>query len=284
MKAQFEKIPKLQNTSVHAFVYEGDTFDAPWHFHPEFELTFIEKGEGIRYVANSVEPFIPGDMVLLGRNLPHCWKERLVSETGVKSLVFQWDDSLLGENWIEKKEFYNIKELLIKSARGIKFSPLLSSKFHSDLNRIIGLPPFEKLMAFVEVLQKLALTTEYQLLGNEHYISDLNTKTNARIDKVYNYIHTHYSKKIMLQDVAHLVSMGEEAFCRFFKKSLNKSLFAFINEYRVTMVCKQLIESNKQVKQIAYNCGFESLPFFYKQFQKYKGCSPLAFRKVYRKI
>ncbi|WP_067146514.1 AraC family transcriptional regulator [Pseudotamlana agarivorans] len=284
MKAQFEKIPKIQNTSVHAFVYDGATFTAPWHFHPEFELTFIEKGEGIRYVANSVEPFTPGDMVLLGSNLPHCWKEDLVDDNGVKSLVFQWDDHLLGENWIEKKEFYNIKELLIRSARGIKFSPMLSPKFHSDLNRIINLPPFEKLMAFVGVLQKLALTTDYHFLGNEHFASDLNTKTNARIDKVYNYIHNHYSNKIVLHDVANLVSMGEEAFCRFFKKSLNKSLFAFINEYRVTMVCKQLIETNKQVKQIAYNCGFESLPFFYKQFQKYKGCSPLSFRKHYRKL
>ncbi|WP_089379777.1 helix-turn-helix domain-containing protein [Lutibacter agarilyticus] len=62
---------------------------------------------------------------------------------------------------------------------------------------------------------------------------------------------------------------------------MNKSFFTFVNEYRINLACKYLIETNKQVSQIAYDCGYESLPFFYRQFQKFMGCSPLVFKKMY---
>ena len=78
--------------------------------------------------------------------------------------------------------------------------------------------------------------------------------------------------------------MRDETFCRFFKKSLNKSFFTFVNEYRINLSCKELIETNKQVSQIAYECGNESLPFFYRQFQKLMSCSPLVFKKMYLRL
>ncbi|WP_066218893.1 AraC family transcriptional regulator [Formosa haliotis] len=281
MKAQFEKVSTPIHSSFKAFVYEDVNFNAPWHFHPEFELTFIEKGEGIRYVANSVQKFDAGDFVLFGSNLPHCWKNTLNSGSRVKSLVFQWDENLLGADWIYKDEFYHIKNLLAKSVRGIKFSSQVGETYYNELVSILNKPAFDKLMSFVQLLNELALIDDYELLSSEYFSSSLNIKANARIDKVYEYIHAHYDKKIILNDVASLVSMGDEAFCRFFKKSLNKSLFTFVNEYRINIVCKQLIETNKQVGQIAYECGFESLPYFYKQFQKFMNCSPLQFRKNY---
>ncbi|MBU2950851.1 AraC family transcriptional regulator [Tamlana agarivorans] len=281
MKAQFEKISAPIHSSFKAFVYEGARFSAPWHFHPEFELAYIEKGEGIRYVANSVQKFNAGDLVLLGSNLPHCWKNSLDVTSGVKSLVFQWDEHVLGENWINKSEFAPIKTLLAQSTRGLKFSDEIGLKYADVLKDIIKKPAFEKLIGFIQLLNKLALIDDCELLSSEHFSSSLNIKANARIDKIYNHIHSNFNKKIMLHEVASLVSMGDEAFCRFFKKTLNKSLFTFINEYRINVATKQLIETNKQVSQIAYECGFESLPYFYKQFQKFMSCSPLQFRKKY---
>ena len=56
MKAQFEKIISNQS-ALYAFVYEDVEFDAPWHFHPEYELTYIVKGKGMRYVGNNIQKF-----------------------------------------------------------------------------------------------------------------------------------------------------------------------------------------------------------------------------------
>ncbi|WP_157208968.1 AraC family transcriptional regulator [Mariniflexile maritimum] len=283
MKAQFEKVPYAKDASFNAFFYENENFAAPWHFHPEFELTYIEKGKGIRYVANSVQKFEESDFVILGANLPHCWKNTANETNHVKSIVFQWDDTVLGNDWLEKEEFKPIKGLLRKASRGIKFSSETAQEMYPELLNIMKATSFQKLMGFIAVLNKLALREDIEFLSSENFTSSLNLKANDRIDKVYHYVHTHFDKKIALSDVSSLVAMGDEAFCRFFKKSLNKSFFTFVNEYRINVACKLLIETSKPVNQIAYDCGYESLPFFYRQFQKFVACSPLKFRSKHSK-
>lgn len=281
MKAQFEKIITSIDSSFHAFLYENDNFDAHWHFHPEYELTYIVKGKGMRYVGNSVQKFEEGDFVLLGSNLPHCWKNTDHKKGNVKSIVFQWNDALLGENWLQKSEFKPIRKLLQNASKGIKFEKKFAEKKLSIISGILEKPPFEKLLCFVNLLGDLSIEPSVEYFTTADFSPNLNRKANNRIDKVYDFVRENYDKKIKLEDVSSIVSMGEEAFCRFFKKSLNKSFFTFVNEYRINLVCKSLIETNKSVSQIAYECGYESLPFFYRQFQKFMDCSPLVFKKMY---
>ena len=284
MKAQFEKITTKIDASFNAFIYENEHFDAPWHFHPEYELTYIEKGKGIRYVANSVEQFEEGDFILLGSNLPHCWKNTTNHDGHVKSLVIQWDHSLLGDGWTQKKEFQDIKNLFIRASRGIKFNIKDSQFYSKNLIEIMNDSSFSKLVNFIILLNDLALIDDFEMLSSENFSSSLNLKANKRIDNVYEYVRNNFDKKITLKDVSTLVAMGDEAFCRFFKKSMSKSFFTFVNEYRIHVACKFLIETNKQVNQIAYDCGYESLPFFYRQFQKFMHCSPLVFKKKYNML
>ena len=281
MKAQYEKITGSGESSFNAFVYENENFDAPWHFHAEYELTYIEKGEGIRYVGNSVEKFEAGDLVLLGSNLPHCWKNSPQNTNMVRSLVFQWDGNLLGKDWLLKNEFKKIWAILNTASEGIKFNEKYAIGIVEKLKEIMDAPPFAKLIGFLQVLEELGKTKEFETLTTPGFLPNLNRKTNKRIDKIYDFVQNNYDKKIKLADVSSLVSMGDEAFCRFFKKAFSKSFFTFINEYRINLACKMLIETNMQISQIAYTCGYESLPFFYRQFKKFMGCSPLVYQKKY---
>lgn len=284
MIAQFEKITSPIQSAFKAFVYENDNFDAAWHFHPEYELTYIVKGKGIRYVGNSIQKFEEGDLVLIGSNLPHCWKNTDRYEGSVKSLVFQWDKDLLGTGWLDKNEFHNIKALHKLASKGVLFSKSYSDTIIGKLHEIMSGSPLDKLMGFVYLLEEISQEKEVEILTSVGFSPNLNLKANHRIDKVYDYVQENYHKKIKLENVSNLVSMGNESFCRFFKKSLNKSFFTFINEYRINLACKMIIETNKQVNQIAYECGYESLPFFYRQFQKFMNCSPLEFKKMYANI
>ncbi|WP_298368346.1 AraC family transcriptional regulator [uncultured Lutibacter sp.] len=284
MKAHFEKVASSSDSSFNAFIYEDKNFDAPWHFHPEYELTYIVKGEGIRYVGNNVEKFEAGDFVLIGSNLPHCWKDSVQNNGMVKSIVFQWSDDILGDNWIQKNEFRHIRSLLKNAANGVLFNPTFSKNIEVKLKTIVTKNPLEKLLSFIQLLEYLSGLKDYKTLTSTDFTPSLNLKANNRIDRVYDFVQENYAKKIKLKEVSDLVSMGDEAFCRFFKKSLNKSFFTYVNEYRINLACKALIETNKQVSQIAYDCGYESLPFFYRQFQKFMDCSPLVFKKMYLKV
>ncbi|WP_341220716.1 AraC family transcriptional regulator [Polaribacter atrinae] len=285
MKAKFEKIPQSQESSFHAFIYENTHFNAPLHFHPEYELTYIIKGKGIRYVGNSIQNFEEGDFVLLGKKVPHCWKDSdTENNKTVKSIVIQFNETFLGNGWQDKSEFRNIKNLLSSSLKGIKFKKKTSKLFSKKISNLLQKTSLEKLIYFIQLLEDLSKVNKKEFLISEGFTPLLNSKTNNRVDKIYNYVHENYHKKITLKETAFLIGLSEEAFCRFFKKSLQKSFFTYINEYRINVACKQLIESKKTVSEIAFNCGYDSLPFFYRQFKKFKKRTPLNFRKVYSEL
>lgn len=282
MKAQLEKIISPAHGSFKVFRYKDERFDAPWHFHPEYELTYIVKSNGIRFVGDSVMEFEKGDLVLLGSNLPHCWKNMETQNEQAESVVVQWKNDLLGNGWLDASEFLPIKKVLMSAARGIKFDSSSNEKAMLLLNKMPELPPFEKVIALLTILNFLAASKNYELLSAPNFSPKLNQKTSNNIDRIQGYVAKNYRSRITLKDVSSLVAMTEETFCRFFKKSFNKSFFTFLNEYKVKLACKLLIESNKQVSEIAFECGYESLPFFYRQFKKFMGCSPLVYQKKYK--
>lgn len=143
-------------------------------------------------------------------------------------------------------------------------------------------PPFRKMLRLLEVLDALAGSDGGRLLCEEGISYSLNLEANERINTVCNYIRQHYDKKITLASVAGLVHMKEESFSRFFSRIMQKPFFAFLNEYRVAMACKLLTETDMQVARIGFACGYESLPFFYRQFTRYCRMPPQAYRKRFR--
>lgn len=284
MKAQLEKISSPPQSSFKVFQYAKEEFDAPWHFHPEFELTYIVRSGGIRYVGDSVMEFEEGDLVLVGKNLPHCWKNTENSEGLSESIVMQWSEDVIGEDWLNRPEFSDIQELLRLSARGIQFKRKTAKKVLPLLKSMISMEPFDKILSLLQVLKVLATSKGKNYLSVSAFTSNLSSKSNERINKVHNFVKENYHRPIKLSEVANLVSMGEEPFCRFFKKTFNKSFFFFLNEYKINLACKYLIESDKRVSEVAFLSGYESLPFFYKQFKKLMGCSPLVYQKKYKRL
>ena len=71
MKIVFEKILPAAGSSFAILDKRAPTFDGRFHFHPEIEITLIETSSGRRVVGDSIESFAPGDLVLIGENLPH---------------------------------------------------------------------------------------------------------------------------------------------------------------------------------------------------------------------
>lgn len=284
MKALYEKIIPLGSSSFKAYSYEMEEFDNPWHYHPEYELTYILSSQGVRYTGNSFENFKENDFVLLGPNLPHCWKNTGTQTHKAGAIVIHWNTDLLGKEWVEKREFQTIRKLLQSSEQGLKFDADFAMALKGKLERLLTLSSFDKLMSLLEILNELSLTQKTKMLCDRNFQNQLNLDDHERVNMIYHYVRTNYTQRFTLKDIANEVHMGRESFSRFFSKIMNKPFFSFLNEYRVNAACELLIESDRQVTQICYACGFESLPFFYRQFKKYKGNSPHQYRTAYRKI
>ena len=276
MKAVLEKISNPQASVITAFNYVEDHFSAPWHYHPEYELTCILESEGIRYVGNHISEYQPLDLVLLGTNLPHRWKKSEESTGKASSLVIQWKPAVLPKI----VDLQAIQQLLTRANRGLFFRREVVEEILPRMKAIV-LSEGNRYLQLLNLLHMLSEIDEYEFLSGESFSPDLSEKTSDRLDKVQQYVEDHYTEKISLAQVADLVNMTESSFSRFFSRVMQKPFFSFLNEYRINRASKLLIESEQGIAEIGFSCGYESLPFFYKQFKKIKGYSPRAFRKSY---
>jgi AraC-like DNA-binding protein len=284
MKAIYEKITQPSGGSFRFYTYTKKEFDTPWHYHPEYELTYILASSGVRYVGDHFENFEANDLVLLGPSVPHCWKNTGKQIDKASAIVIHWEEHLLGSGWQQKFEFENIARLFQLARQGIKFSRDISLSMKPRLAELQELEPFERLIGLMKILNELAATKKRELLCSDGFHEKLNLKDYKRINAIYNFVRTNYDKKITLEKTSSVVHMTSESFSRFFSKIMSKPFFTFLNEYRINMASKMLIESDFQVAEVCYNCGFESLPFFYRQFKKFKGSSPFQYRKAYQTL
>jgi AraC-like DNA-binding protein len=283
MKARYHDIRTSPGSSFRVSLFEDKEFPAAWHFHKEYELTYIIKSTGIRYVGNNMDTFDNNDLVMVGANLPHCWKTIGKQTEDVKCIVIQWHEDLLN-NWLDNEEVKYIKDLLKRSQRGIKFHKPFANDIKDMLLKMVELQSFDRLILFLQVLQKLAITNEFELLAGSSFSNSLSSKESERINLIYNYLKENHLDKITLSNVAAEVSMSNDNFCRFFKKTFNTSFFSFLNEYKVSIASKMLIDTDLSVSEIGYQIGYNNLTFFHRQFRKHLEMSPSKYRKAYQRI
>lgn len=283
MKAEYRSISPSPGSSFRTSIFEGKEFIASWHFHPQYELTYILGSSGIRYVGDNMANFEYGDLVLVGSNLPHCWKTVGEQKEDVKCIIIQWDEDLLSA-WLEKEEFQHIRQLIQSASRGIHFDKESAKKVESKMLALIELSPFERLLSFLQILQELAVNANPKYLAGQGFTSNLTVKESERVNLIYNYVKEHHNQQISLDAVAEKVAMNKESFCRFFKKTFRKSFFEFINEYKISMASKMLITTDLTTSEIGYKVGYNNLSFFNRQFNKFVKMPPSKYRKMYRDI
>lgn len=276
MKPILEDIKRYRNaTNVYAFRFQVPFFEFRWHYHPEYEITYIVKGSGSRLVGNCYETYNEGDFVFLGSNLPHTWSSKSTEHEFSEAIVIQFSKAFI-EPFVGFVECQNIKTLLEQSERGIQFHdtqallPSLIAVLESHgMERII------KLLSLLEILsdssRKFITENTYQIVFNE--------KSERRINKVCLFIQNHYTSKITLKEVADSIHMSESNFCKFFKKATGKTFTDYLNEMRINEACRLITQTDHTINQIAFQCGFETLSYFNRVFLHKMKMTPSNYRR-----
>lgn len=275
MKAKLEDIPSEKgSSSFYAYRFRVPFFEFKWHYHPEFELTYIIKGSGHRIVGNSYEHFSDGDLVLLGSNLPHTWSSKLYDGDYSEAIVIQFSREFISP-FLEPKESKLIKNMIETSGRGIRFdaSEVLVSKI-IELTETNGVDRILKLISILDVLSKKQTTP----IASNTFHNVVSKKSELRINKVCLFIQNNFYHKISLKEVADLIYLTESNFCKFFKKATGKTYSDYLNELRINEACRLLVQSEKTISQISFECGFETLSYFNRVFLNKKRITPTMYR------
>jgi AraC-like DNA-binding protein/quercetin dioxygenase-like cupin family protein len=284
--SEFELVPRSEEDSFAVREFKLPAFPSPWHFHPECELTYILGSRGTRFVGDNISPYEPGELVLLGSNMPHCWRNDTSGRGGrclAHSLVIQFGEDCLGEGFLDRPELAGVRELLQKARRGLQFTGaktreaviaiMMNIKRHSGLARVVGL---------LEIFKILVEADACRVLSSEGFVPFLDKQAGERIGRVCKYVLANLPEKLDFARIAGESCMSQSALCHYFKRVTGRTLSEFINELRIGHARRLLIESSDGIAQIAYASGFGSLSNFNRRFQELGGLSPSEYRAKYQ--
>ncbi len=101
----------------------------------------------------------------------------------------------------------------------------------------------------------------------------------SRFRKPLSTLFSIFRKRSQWKDLLSLTNMSNSAFCNAFKKTCRMTFKEYLVNVRVGYACKLLTDATMNISQIAYNCGFENLSNFNRQFKKIRNITPSEFQK-----
>lgn len=275
MKAVLEDIKLQQGTSsFYAYQFQVPFFEFKWHYHPEYELTYIVKGNGYRIVGNTYENYTEGDLVLLGPNLPHTWTGKAVENESFEAIVIQFSKEFITA-FLGFDEAHFIKNLLENSARGIAFEA--TQDLVQAIKTLIEKEGIDRILQLISALNQLA-QSNYTLITPNTFHTIASKKSELRINEVCLFIQNNFNSNITLKQVASQIYLTESNFCKFFKKATGKTYSDYLNEIRINEAARLLLQTDKTISQISFECGFETMSYFNRVFLKKRSQTPSVFR------
>lgn len=284
-KASYEDIQPNSATSFAVRTFAEEAFTAPYHYHPEYELTLIVHGTGKRYVGSHLGSYGPGDLVLLGANLPHCWKTEPgpPGEIGAVSVVAQFSYDFMGEQFFSKPELQAIEHLLARSANGLQFTGRTQAQLLPRMQQFCQeVSSLQRLLTLLDLLRELAASSDYHVLDPQPSTEVLAPADRVRFHRVMAYLVDNFREKVTLTQAAEVAGMTPNAFCKYFKSRTRKTFIEILLEYRLHYASQQLIDSDKPVAEICFESGFGDVSYFNKIFKAHHHFSPLQYRKTFR--
>lgn len=284
MKAIECRLPQEFDKSFIVFEEKGPYFPVPWHYHPEYELVLVTKSTGRRMVGDHIGYFNKGDLVFIGPYLPHFWvndPEYLngKANTSAEAIVIHFVDSFLGNDFMNIPEMEPFKKFLDKSKRGLVIKGDTKKEINQLMHDILKASGIQRLSYLLRIFDILSASSEYEPLASPVYKYDAQMSKRDPFSIITEYILRNFESDISLPEIAAVANMAVTTFCNFFKERYRVTFIEYLNTVRIGHACKLLKDSNRNIMEIAYSCGFNNLSNFNRQFKKFKKMTPREFRK-----
>jgi len=282
----YQKIEANINHSFYVEHMKFGYFPNPLQFHPDIEILYVVRGTGTRFVGDSIERFGPGDIVIIGENIPHLWysdeKYFKGNDNPISEVIFiLFKKEIFGELFWDMPESKSIHKLIQLFQRGIRLTGNTAREVSKMMMSICEVKGFRRIILLLSILELIENNKEFHILANPVLNNSINQADSERLNRVYEYVISNHDRKISLKEAAALASLSVPAFCRYFKKRTNKTFIQFLNEIRISFACRLLVEEDLPVSKTGYVCGYDNVSFFIKQFKKVTGYTPLDYRSIH---
>jgi AraC-like DNA-binding protein len=277
-----EITPLTINDCFTVFSRTKKEFNFPLHFHEEYELNLIINAKGAkRIIGDHMSEINDIELVLIGPNLPHCWKTFNCKSKKIIEITIQFHKDLIDEKFLRRNQTHFIKEMFDKANKGVLFSRSISQLIIKRLKEIAQKKGFDSVLELLSILNDLSKSKNIKVLSVANYSNSVTSYNSRRIEKVIEFLNTQYDKKITLKEAAKIANMSEVSFSRFFKANTGISFIDNLIDIRLGHASRLLIDTNYSINEIAYSCGFNNISNFNRLFKKKKNYAPKKFREDY---
>ena len=262
-------------------------FEVKPHWHDALEILHLERG--IFRVGVNMERYVIEDEAFLfvERGTIHTiWSEKDYTEQAIlfESALLDGEDAATREIVqplmqgkrhfpirIEAEDagFLDIKELYQT------ISDLFLS-YGEDYEDQRHLPAGSaQLRVKAALLNMMAVLAEHELITGEKAAPDPRVEA---LKDVITYMRMHYAEKIYISDLAKIMNMNEQYFCRFFHKTTGRTPVTYMNELRIRQAAQLLASKDMPILEIAGECGYTNIGHFIEVFKRMTGYTPSGFR------
>lgn len=283
MQPKYHQVPKPTNNTFSIRHDIVPSFGTIWHYHPEIELHYMIKGNGIRFIGENINNFEQDELILLGSNIPHTWKCNVQNNGNeyVEAMVMHLHPESLGTTFLVLPEAKQIQKIFSLANQGLLYFGETKTKAIRILQKLKNARELNRIILLLRLLNLLSKSTEYEIISSQYDSSKLNKADEKRLNKILNYTFSNFKNKIYIEDVAELSNLSVTSFCRYFKTVTQKSYFDFLTDIRINYACRLLVNTEQPVKSIAEESGFENTSNFYRHFKRFKKETPNDYKKNY---
>jgi AraC-like DNA-binding protein len=285
MKELLEEIKLNPDESFFIGIFQDHIDKSHWHYHQEFELSFITEGSGKRIVGDSTEEFHTGDLIFIGPRIPHVWfpeerHKRQHSGRTLESVYLLFNHDILPDSLTSLPEFSNIRKAIHLSERGIRITGNTLNEVSSIMLQLPYMSNVKRLMLFYEIMDLIGQSDTFSYLASADYVKSKFETANSRVKNIHEFLMKNYQNDIDLKEVAEVAHMAPASVCRFFKTSTGMTIFEYLNKIKIEYSCQLLLNTDLNILDISYDCGFNNLSHFNKQFKKFIAVTPTQFRHL----
>ena len=288
MPALFEKLILKEGESFFIGIFQDNLDQITWHYHNNFEISFITEGSGKRIVGDSIEEFQPGDLAFIGPNLPHVWiadkESRMLSKRTLEMVFLQFNLNVLSDQLLSLPEFSNVKKALILSERGIQIIGDTLNEVSEIMLQLPYLKSFDRMLHFFMLMDIIGKSHTNIQLASKEYLKLRFTTGNKRIAAIHEFLMNNYRDEVDLKRLAELVNMAEGSLCRFFMKNMGITIFEYLNRIKTEFACKLLMDPDLSIMEVCFDSGFNNISHFNKQFRRNTGVTPSEYRKRFMSL
>lgn len=285
MKPVLEFLPKSADESFVVRDFDYHYYPTPWHFHPEYEIVLVTESTGKRFIGDNISNFKPGNLALLGPNLPHLYRNDAAyyeakTDLRAKSIVVHFSENSFAPIFNNMPETKQIKELLVKSVQGLEIIGAANKKIIALLHELVVSNGLPRLLKLLEILHILASSNDYYFISGGG-TAGINEKESKRMNNVLDYLMKNFANNITRSDVARVANMSDNAFSRYFCQRTRKTFTSYLNNLRLSHASKLILLGEKNISEICYECGFNNISNFNRQFKIMYGKNPMLYSKSY---